>query len=121
MEQKKCQVCGRDFDSGTILLDRRLKERFEPHTLTGWGLCPEHQKLYDDGYIALVAVDESKSEKLPNGNITQEGAYRTGEVVYLKHETFDRIFSGVPNEKRYPLMFCDSEVIAKLLKIQEPC
>jgi len=61
MERKKCGVCGKDYDSGSILLDRRLKESMERHTLTGWGMCEEHQKLKDAGYIAIVGVDEKLS------------------------------------------------------------
>ena len=122
VEQQKCLVCAKDFDTGSILLDMRLRERFEHTTLTGWGLCPEHQKLYEDGYIALVGADETKSSKTPGGNVTPEGAYRTGEIAHLKFEAFDRIVnvSGRGSDgKRYPMMFCDPEVI-KLLAAKVP-
>jgi hypothetical protein len=78
MEQKKCLVCAKDFDSGAILLDRRMRQSLDRTTLTGWGLCPEHQKLYDDGYIALVGCDDAKSPKLPSGNVDPSQAWRTG-------------------------------------------
>ena len=54
LEQHVCLVCGKAFDTGTILLDKRLRASMEHHTKTGWGLCPEHQKLADDGFVALV-------------------------------------------------------------------
>jgi hypothetical protein len=82
MEQHKCAVCGKDYDTGALLLDTRLGKRFEMHTVTGWGLCPEHQKLYDDGYVALVGADLAKSKLLSNGNCTPEGAWRTGECKH---------------------------------------
>ena len=27
----------------------------------GWGLCPEHQELSDDGFVALVECDPQRS------------------------------------------------------------
>ena len=54
LEQHVCLVCGKAFDTGTILLDKRLRASMEHHTKTGWGLCPEHQKLADDGFVALA-------------------------------------------------------------------
>ena len=43
LEQHVCLVCGTAFDTGAILLDKRLRASMERHTATGWGLCPEHQ------------------------------------------------------------------------------
>jgi hypothetical protein len=122
MEQKKCLVCCKDFGNGTILLDRRLREKFETYTLTGWDLCPEHQKLFNDGFIALVGVDKAKSKILSNGNLNPEDAYRTGEIAHLRFEAFDRIMnvSGKdPEGKRFPVLFCEPDVIRKLEKISK--
>ncbi len=47
LEQHVCLVCGKAFDTGAVLLDKRLRASMEHHTKTGWGLCPEHQKLSD--------------------------------------------------------------------------
>ncbi|WP_430522156.1 hypothetical protein [Pseudomonas aeruginosa] len=40
LEQHVCLVCGTAFDTGAILLDKRLRASMERHTATGWGLCP---------------------------------------------------------------------------------
>ena len=45
IEQHVCPVCGKAHDTGTILLDRRLRERFDMYTPTGYGLCPEHKAM----------------------------------------------------------------------------
>lgn len=39
MEQHQCPVCLSVFDTGNLLFDTRLKDRFAPHTLTGRSLC----------------------------------------------------------------------------------
>lgn len=61
-------VCGQTNAVG-ILLDRRLKDSLEPETVTDCSLCPEHAKLDQDGYIALVVTTDvpEDGEKLPNG------------------------------------------------------
>jgi hypothetical protein len=117
MEQHKCLVCAKDFDTGTILLDRQLRQRFEHTTLTGWGLCPEHEKLHQEGYIALIGADDAKSEHEPNGTIKPEAAWRTGDVIHMKFEAFDRIIS-IPRG-RHSFMFCDPAVIEKIKAMAE--
>ena len=52
LEQRVCMVCGTTFDTGCILLDKRLRASMEQHTTTGWGQCTEHQRLFDEGYVA---------------------------------------------------------------------
>lgn len=64
MEQQVCVVCGREFDTGAILLDKRLRKSMEPKTVTGMGMCPEHQKMKDEGYVALVEADEATKMRL---------------------------------------------------------
>lgn len=75
MEQKQCFVCGTVFDTGAILMDKRLKETFDSaYTVTGFGLCEEHQKLIDDGYCIVIVVKDKESKE------------RTGELAYIKQE-----------------------------------
>lgn len=93
LEQHVCLVCGTTFDTGAILLDRRLRLSMERHTTTGWGLCAEHQKLFDDGYVALVECDPQRSGLSAGGECLKPGqAYRTGRVAHMKREVFARIF-----------------------------
>ena len=69
LEQHVCLVCGTAFDTGAILLDKRLRASMERHTATGWGLCPEHQKLADDGFVALVECDPQRSGSQAGGRM----------------------------------------------------
>ena len=81
IEQHICLVCGAAFETGSILLDRRLRAIMEHHTKTGWGLCPEHQKLADDGFVALVECDPQRSGSQADGRMKPEQAYRTGRLA----------------------------------------
>lgn len=83
MEGKMCVCCGKPFDSGAILLDKRLKASMERQTVTGLGLCKECQL---DGFVTLIVIDET------NNKINPTQAWKTGEVVKMKHEAFKGIF-----------------------------
>lgn len=118
MGQSMCPACGKVFDNGEILLDRRLRNSLKSKTFTGYGLCPEHKALCDQGYIALVVCDESKSEKLYTSDggeamMKPEDAYRTGELIHIRKEKAKLIFKGL-NEKR-DVMFITTEA-AEMLK-----
>lgn len=113
MEQKLCEVCAKPYDSGAILLDKRLKDSMEQHTITGIeGKCPECQKKFDEGYIALVEIDPIKSNIAGRQRINQEDVYRTGTLVHLKENVFNKVFNGA--EHRNGICFIDHEVTEKL-------
>lgn len=116
MEQHICLVCGQAYDTGAILLDRRLRDSMERYTLTGNGLCPEHQKLHDDGYIALIEIDPTKTT-IHGNNIKPGEEYRTGKVCHLKREAAGQIFNVPITDK--PLMFVEPGVIEKLQAMVE--
>ena len=118
LEQHVCLVCGKAFDTGTILLDKRLRASMEHHTKTGWGLCPEHQKLADDGFVALVECDPQRSGS-PGGRLKPEQAYRTGRLAHLKHHVFAKVFN-VPIEANQPCVFVEPGVIEQLEAMVSP-
>ncbi len=120
MEQHLCLVCVVTFDTGSILLDRHLRASMKRHTTTGWGLCPEHQKLSDDGFVALVECDPQGSGSPAEGGILKpEQAYRTGRVAHLKREKFAAVFN-VPIAANQPCVFVELGVIEKLKTMVEP-
>ena len=67
MEQKVCIITGKPYETGANLLRKTpLKpenESNERYFITGYGVSPEMQKKLDDGFIALIEVDESKPKK----------------------------------------------------------
>jgi hypothetical protein len=112
MEKKACPVCGQTFDSGAVLINTRLRDIKEP-AITGWEFCPDHQKLKDDGFIALVEIDENKSRR----PFTPDSVWRTGRIAYVRNEVAAEIFNVPLSDKG--LAFVDANVIDKLAAIYE--
>lgn len=114
LERHVCLVCGTAFDTGAILLDRRLRARFAHTTTTGWGLCAEHRKLFDGGYVALVECDPQRSGlPVDAERLKPEQAYRTGRIAHLKREVFARLFN-VPIDAKQACVFIEPGVIERL-------
>lgn len=111
-EQKVCLICGQVFDTGAILLDKRLQQRLELKTVTGWDLCSEHAKLWEEGYIALVECDPEKT-RFTGNNIKPEDAYRTGRIAHIRKTVAPQIFNV---EITGPVAFVEPGVIDKLEK-----
>jgi hypothetical protein len=119
MERLMCIVCGKEFDSGNLLLDTRMRKQFDKHTTTGYGLCEEHKKLHEDGYLALIVCDESKSKPVGDG-LKNEDAHRTGEIIHIRRTAFKKIFTGVSAEAiNGAVMFLSSETAEQLKQISQ--
>jgi len=112
MEQCICLVCGAVYDTGAILLDRRLRASMKRHTVTGWGLCEEHQRLFDEGYVALIECDPQKSSVYAN-RLKPDEAHRTGRVAHLKRNVFASVFN-VAIKQHQSCVFVEPGVIEKL-------
>lgn len=119
LEQHVCLVCGKPFDTGAILLDRRLRASMERHTATGWGLCPEHQKLSDDGFVALVECDPQRSGSQAGGHLKPEQAHRTGRLAHLRRAVFVQVFN-MPIDDKQPCVFVEPGVIDQLQSMTTP-
>lgn len=114
MEQHHCPICGEDKDTGALLLDKRLRERFERHTLTGLSICDDCKTQGQKGYIALVGADPEKSVIIDN-RIKPDSAYRTPEYLWLKREAAAQIFNI--DIEDHPFMYIDPEAIEKVKEI----
>lgn len=114
LEQRVCHVCGKQYDTGSLLIDKRLCKKFEHHTVTGWGLCEEHQKLFDDGFIALVEATAPAGAKM----LKQEDANRTGNIAHLRRPAFNRVFN-TEAPVSLPMVFVEPGVIEELQEMTE--
>jgi len=120
LEQHVCLVCGTAFDTGSVLLDRRLRASMNNHTTTDWGLCAEHRKLFDDGFVALVECDPQRSgSPSSNDRLKPEQAYRTGRLAHLRREVFSRVFN-VPIADKQSCVFVEPGVIEQLQSMVAP-
>ena len=114
LEHHVCLVCGTSFDTGSLLLDRRLRASMDRHTTTGWGLCAEHQRMHSDGFVALVECDPQRSGARSSDGLLKPGrAYRTGRLAHLRREVFARVFD-VSIDTDQPLVFIEPGVIERL-------
>ena len=111
--QLVCPVCLKRTDD-CVLIDRRLKEM--PHTTDiGWGMCEEHAKLRDEGYIALVEC--SNIPVATNEGLSVGDAVRTGAFAHLKKEVWGKIIDvscGAGD-----IVFVDEKVIPALQRMMK--
>lgn len=63
MAQHICPICGEIHETGELLLDKRLREVFDMHTITGWGMCPKCHEKVDEGYVAFVELAQEPTAK----------------------------------------------------------
>ena len=117
MEQQVCIVCCETLDTGAILLDRRLRDSLEPHTTTGFGMCDQCAAKKAEDYVAIIAVDPAQSEYLLNGNISSEGAYRTGKVVHMRSPAFRQILGQEPPEGM--VIFAPDDLVNQLIEMTQ--
>lgn len=103
LEQHVCPVCMKTFDTGNLLLDDNLRDVFEKYTVTGYGLCEEHKKVVEDGYVILVEVRERPQKG--------QDPYRTWNAAYLKRHVAKDIF---PDMDVQDVAFVEIGVLDKL-------
>lgn len=114
-EQKICTVCTKPYDTNTLLIDYRVKDSLESKTVTGYGLCQEHEELKDKGYVALVELDPAKS-KNEGSNIKLEDAYRTGRLMHIKRDVLLEILKIEQTDA--PLIFIEQDLFDFLLSLK---
>lgn len=107
LEQKICSICGHEHDTNAILLDTRLKDSMEKHTITGFDYCEQCQEKIDEGFIAMVEVSNTD----PGHKLKQSEAFRTGNLLFLKRELFDQIFNVKTSS---PMTFVEPAVVKYL-------
>lgn len=108
MEQHQCPICLEIFDTGNVLLDKRMRASLEEHQLTGLSPCPECQARLDDSFVALI---ETASPAAGQKTTSIEEA-RSGNLAWLKKDIFIQVFNQpVPP---YSICFIEPGVIDAL-------
>jgi hypothetical protein len=113
-----CPVCGKEHDE-TVLIQRAMgaPPRLEHKNFTGFSLCPEHKKLFDEGYFALVVASYVKEGVSFREQFNS--AVRTGDVIHIRRSVAKDIFN-VPIPDDQPMTWVDPEVAAKLKSMMPP-
>ena len=111
LEQHLCEVCAHPYDTGSLLLDSRLRKRFKHHTITAQkGLCATCGARAAEGYIAMVVVSNDHY----NSTLKQSDANRTGEIIHVKRDAWTRLFNVPAPDSKLPLVFIDTEAAEKI-------
>jgi hypothetical protein len=92
MEQHVCVVCSQAFDTGNIVMDRRLQPTLDRNTITGRGLCPTCTERKAEGYIALVEVDPAKSGRPEGDTVDEETMHKTGRLAHVRKHVMTMLF-----------------------------
>ena len=114
VEQHICIVCGTYFDTGTVLLNQHMSAVFDDKTATRYGLCPAHNKLHEDDYVAFVAVDPDRCPSV-NHAIDPREAYRTGDIAHIKRDVAIQITDASRYQLKFPVIFIDD---ARMLELK---
>lgn len=107
MGHDECPICGAKHNE-VLLIDKFMRNTLYRDQATGISECPECTGKIDNGYVALVAIDESKS-KHP---YTPTSAYRTGNVVWIKRDSWGVVFK-VP-APRTKFAYCGEDLVETL-------
>lgn len=95
METKFCPISKKEWETGTILLDKRLREKFDRTCCTGYELHPD---VRDDWMLLLEAEEDRKL---------------TGRFIAIKFEPFKQLFPDVPIHEEH-LALIDNETFAAI-------
>lgn len=116
LAQKVCIVCLETYDTGEVLLHRRLAKVLNPTTTTGYGICPIHQQLHDEGYVALIGGTPTMSTDAGKP-VNNEDVIRSGHIAHIKRDVAVEL--GFPEELiKMPAIFVDQAVIQWLEQLE---
>jgi hypothetical protein len=118
MEALVCAICGTRFETGNILLDRRMKDTLPRIAVTGFGTCDECKEKLQAGYLALV---EASAPAHGRSALQPHEANRTGKIAWMKHAAFKAVFQQpLPTGKDgrvLPMVFIEPGTVDALAKM----
>ena len=113
MEKHLCVVCCKQFDTGAILLNTRLHDIPKEKAITGYGMCPEHTKMDQDGYVAMIECNSHLTANGEPANATN--CDRTGRFVHVRRHVAEQIFG---QSVSFPVAIIDTKVIPYLQSLE---
>jgi hypothetical protein len=107
IEKRACIVCSKTFEAAPMAADLTPEAtvRVDGDPMP-WGLCPEHEQLYESGVVAIVEVDFGP--RGPSGALLEfpnlKDLIRTGRVLHLPQEVLGEILN-LPLKLMPPCVF----------------
>ena len=122
MGYHSCVVCGDEFESGEVVLDKKLRPIFDgsKKLITDFGLCPEcTTQSQNNTWIALVEINPAKckTKAAPGLSLSPADAWRTGRIMWVKRERLTGLTTRPLPEQA--AMYIDIGVI-EMLKGEDP-
>lgn len=112
-----CIICGKT-EGGSVLKNRKIRRRFEMKDAANWYLCTEHEKLHQEGFIALVEAVQPSHTLAEDGTVTEGGdPHRTGKVIHVRFELAEQLFQ-TRIDRSLPLVWCHPDVGKRLEAMQ---
>jgi len=102
-----CPVCCTRH-SPEVLINTRMKDTLTSDETLAWAMCPEHKKLHDEGYVALIECTNQPS--------SMNDAQRTGQIAHVRSSVWPQIFDASLPPKL--LAFVEPAVMTALKKMQ---
>ena len=103
MPQSLCPVCAkRTYLNEIWLLGKLPQDKEAPRYIdAGLKVCKECQTNIDNGLKCLIVIDEAKSDVKGKSHIGINDAYRTGELLWMNKDAFDRFFPDADSNCAY--------------------
>jgi hypothetical protein len=115
MGQHICIVCGQKFDSGEILINKKMRSIPEENRATDFGLCPDDSDKMEAGFIALI--ETSNVEDDSRETMQSKDAIRTGRIAHIKKHAYEGVFQQPAPEGG--IAFCDAKLIDRIQSMTE--
>jgi hypothetical protein len=115
---KICEICGNHFTDGAVAVAKDLKPKFtegEAFTI-GYGRCPGCEIMVKER-VALVTVLPDGETKDPNKVWKQGEVERTGSIIWMKRDVFNKIFDVNNKDKDYDFMYIEQGIEDKIREI----
>lgn len=78
--QGQCFICAKFYETGEVLLHKRLKPVFDREVTTTNAPCPECKGRIDTNFTALIEADE-------------DGDNRTGRIAWIPGDRWSEFFN----------------------------
>lgn len=108
LAQHQCPVCGKCEDTGELLMDKTLRNRFGMYMVTGFDLCSECKKKRAEGFVFIVEISDAHSRTFES---------LTGRSVTIRKSVYDQIFDTPIGAEG--MAMCEPAVIDALQQMAE--